>query len=204
MAKVLVCGEYSQTVTKEFRDFGHEAYSNDLLETEGNPAWHLQGDMGTPIYKQKWDLIILHVPCTAMAVCGNRHYAGTIARAQAIDWTLRMWRAAQNQAKHVALENPASVIFPHLRKRGADIQYIQPWEFGHPEQKKTGFALHNLPRLVGTHDVYKEMMALPVAKRERIFRMAPSADRGKERARFYSGIAEAMADQWGYFLESGK
>jgi hypothetical protein len=202
--KVLVCGEYSQTVTKAFRDLGHEAYSNDLLKTEGNPAWHLQGDMREIIWRVYWDLILLHVPCTAMAVCGNRHYANTDERKDAIIWTLQVWQQAKLNARSVALENPASVIFPHLRKRGADIQYIQPWEFGHPEQKKTGFALHNLPRLVGTHDVYKEMMALPVAKRERIFRMAPSADRGKERARFYSGIAEAMADQWGYFLESTK
>jgi hypothetical protein len=32
--------------------------------------------------------------------------------------------------------------------------------------------------------------------------MPPSADRWKERSRFFPGIAEAMADQWGgYALE---
>jgi hypothetical protein len=31
----------------------------------------------------------------------------------------------------------------------------------------------------------------------RVHRMAPGADRAKERSRFFTGIAEAMADQWG-------
>lgn len=196
--RVLVCGEYSQTVTKAFRNLGHVAYSNDLLDTEGNPFWHYREDMFKSISERgPWDLIILHVPCTAMALCGNRHYANTKQRDDAINWSVNVWNLARHHSKKVALENPASVVFKYLRPFGADVQYIQPWQFGHPEQKKTGFALHNLPRLTPTQDVYKEMMALPVSQRERVFYMSPNADRGKERARFYSGIAEAMALQWG-------
>lgn len=102
------------------------------------------------------------------------------------------------QSDHVAMENPASVLFPALRsRRGAKVQYVQPWMFGHPEQKKTGFALHGLPPLVETDNVYEYMMTLPKKERERIFYMSPGADRGKERARFFTGLAAAMADQWG-------
>ena len=43
--RVLVGCEFSQTITKAFRDKGHEAYSCDLLPTDGNPAWHRQGDV---------------------------------------------------------------------------------------------------------------------------------------------------------------
>ena len=48
---------------------------------------------------------------------------------------------------------------------------------------------------------YSEMMKLPKKERERIFNMPPSFDRGKLRSRFYSGIADAMAAQWGAFME---
>jgi len=98
----------------------------------------------------------------------------------------------------VVMENPASVLFPYLRTMyAADVQYIQPWQFGHPEQKKTGLALHKATRLQPTEDVKEFMMTLPVKKRERIWYMSPGPDRQKERARFFPGIAAAMAEQWG-------
>lgn len=199
--RALIACEYSQTVTKSFLDFGHDAYSNDLIETEGDPSRHIIGDCLDAIKSRPWDLIIIHIPCTAMGVCGNGTYgAGKPKhgeRLQAIEWTLTVWDAAVSACEKVAMENPASVIFPILRdSRGADVQYIQPHQFGHPEQKKTGLALHGLPRLIGTNNVYEHMMTLPKKDREKTFYMSPSADRGKERARFFSGIGEAMAEQW--------
>lgn len=175
--------------------------SNDLLMTEGNPDWHIQGSCEDAIMSRRWSMIVIHIPCTAMAVCGNSTYGRDGPKHQerldAIDWTLKVWDMAVSQADCVALENPASVIFPILRDtRGADVQYIQPWQFGHPEMKKTGFALWRLPRLTPTNNVYAEMMTLPRKERERIHFMSPGPDRAKERARFFSGFAEAMADQW--------
>jgi len=99
--------------------------------------------------------------------------------------------------KGVVLENPASVIFPVLRKRGATVQYVHPWQFGHPEQKKTGLALHNLPKLVETNNVYKEMMTLTAAERERVFRMPPGPNRKRDRSETFDGIAGALAEQYG-------
>lgn len=197
----LVACEYSATVSNAIRATGRECWSNDILDTEGDPAWHIKGDCLAAIMSRRWSLIVIHIPCTAMAVCGNSTYApGGIeseARRDAIDWTLEVWDAAISQAEHVALENPASVIFPILRdQRGADVQYVQPYQFGHMEQKKTGLALHRLPRLRPTDNVYPEMMGLPKKERERVHYMSPGPDRAKERARFYTGFANAMADQW--------
>lgn len=202
--KVLVACEYSATVRDAFRARGHDAWSCDLLETEGDPSFHIVGDVQEVLRRGFWDLIILHVPCTAMAVCGNRTYGRgnpkSEERTDAIWWTMEVVRLALNASVRVALENPASVIFTYLRDVydcGVDVQYVQPWQFGHPEQKKTGLALFDVPRLTETNNVYDHMMTLPRAKRERVFFMSPGINRGKERARFYQGIANAMAEQWG-------
>lgn len=199
---VLVACEYSRTVSGAFLKLGHDAWSNDILDADHSPEWHIKGDCVAAIKSRPWDLIIVHIPCTAMAVCGNRTYGKGNEkhhmRQEAIDWSVSVWDVACEQSDCVAMENPASVLFPVLRdQRGADIQYIQPWQFGHMEQKKTGLALKGLPRLVETDNVYSQMMQLPKNQRERIFYMPPSEDRGKERSKFFGGFADAMAIQWG-------
>lgn len=194
---VLIGCEYSATVREAFRA-GAFVWSCDLKPCEGDPRWHLQFDVRWAIQMRRWALIVLHIECTAMAVCGNRTYAPngvpTQARIDAIEWSVETVRIALQYSDRVVVENPASVIFPHLRKLGADVQYV------HPEQKKTGLALWNLPRLAETNNVYDHMMTLPKRERERIFHMSPSATRGHERSRFYQGFADAMADQWGAVL----
>lgn len=200
---ILISCEYSGTVRDDFLARGHNAFSNDLLPTESKPERHLQMDCREAIKsRKKWDRIIIHIPCTAMGVCGNGTYGVGKAkhneRIEAIEFSLSVWDLACEHSDCVVIENPASVLFPILRdQRGAKIQYIQPWQFGHPEQKKTGLAIKGLPLLVETNNVYEEMMNLPRKERERVFYMSPSADRGKERARFYPGIADAFALQWG-------
>jgi hypothetical protein len=206
MSGILIGCEYSAVVRDEFRKRGFDAWSCDLLPTEGDPTFHMQCDISRAISRRFWDLIILHIPCTAMAVCGNKHYGRGKPRhgerVSDIIWSVGVWQYAKQHARRVALENPASVIFPVLRKGGADVQYIQPWQHGHPEQKKTGLALWNLPRIQPTNDVYEHMMTLPRKERERVFFMSPGEDRGKERARFYPGFANAFADQWGAVLRA--
>lgn len=131
-------------------------------------------------------MIILHPPCTALAVSGNRWYGQGMRahdkRLEAIDWTLRLWEKAKAKCSFVALENPVGVLPMKAT------QYIQPWQFGHGETKKTGFWLHNLPPLTPT-DIVE-------GREQRIWRMAPSEDRAKLRSETYSGIANAMAEQW--------
>ena len=88
--RVLIGCEFSQVVTRAFRERGHEAFSCDLLQTEGNPDWHVQGDCFDAIASKKWDLIILHPPCTAIALCGNSTYGKGMPkhaeRLKAVEW----------------------------------------------------------------------------------------------------------------------
>ena len=199
--KILVGCEYSGTVRDAFLRLGHDAWSNDIIDTDSNPERHMKCDIMEAISSSRWDGVIIHIPCTAMGVCGNGTYGRGKPRHQerldAVEWSIDVWKAAKKRSDWVAMENPASVLFPALRERcGASIQYVHPWMFGHPEQKKTGLALHNIPPLVETDNVYAHMMTLPRKDRERIWFMSPGADRSKERARFFPGIAAAMADQW--------
>ncbi len=195
--KVLVPCEFSGTVRDAFIRAGHDAMSCDLLPTE-SPGPHYRGDiMDLLEVDHGWDLIIMHPDCTHMAVCGNRHHAGTEQRAEAVIWTVALWKKAKRQAPRVCLENPQSVIFRHLRHQGADVQYVQPNKFGHPETKKTGLALHNLPFLERTWDVTDIMETLPAKERHKVWYASPGETRGKDRSVFYTGFANAMAAQWG-------
>ncbi len=194
---VLMGCEYTGIGQQAFAAAGHNAWSCDLDPTEGDSAKHFKGDIFDCLTETKnvgWDLIILHPDCTRMAVCGNRHHASTTGRDQDVGWTLRLFHEAKKHARRVCLENPASVIFTYIKSR---VQYIQPNQFGHPETKKTGLALYNLPPLVGTDDVYDYMMTLPKKERHKVWYASPSEKRGKDRSRSYPGILAAMVDQWG-------
>jgi hypothetical protein len=95
---------------------------------------------------------------------------------------------------HVAVENP--VIHKHAREiigRRPDFT-IQPWQFGHGETKRTCFWTRNLPALVPT-DIVE-------GREQRVWSLPPSADRWKERSKTFSGIAEAIADQWGSYVSN--
>ena len=190
--KVLVGCEESQVVCKAFRLYGHEAYSCDIVPTRGNPDWHIQGDIMDVIPSSCWNLIILHPDCTAMALSGNRWYGLAKPRhgerIEAVAWTIRLWELAKQYSPKVVLENPKSVIFPPLRKKGAIVQYIHPWQFGHGETKETGLALHNMPRLKPTNIVE--------GREQRVWKMPPSPTRKRDRSETYLGISLAMPQQW--------
>jgi hypothetical protein len=192
---ILIGCEESQVLCGAFRRAGYVAFSCDLLPTRGNPDWHIQGDVMQAVVSRQWELIVLHPDCTAMAVSGNRWYGRGMPmherRVDAIAWTLRLWAAAKAQSRHVALENPVSVIFKYLE----NVQYIQPWQFGHGETKKTGFALHNLPKLTPTNIV--------AGRENRIWKMAPSPTRKRDRSETYAGIAEAIVSQWRPLTRTG-
>jgi hypothetical protein len=193
----LVGCEESQEVCKAFRAKGHEAYSCDLLDCSGNyPQWHFKKDVFCAI-SDGWDLIILHPPCTALAVSGNAWYGKGMQkhreRIKAVKWTVNLFDYAKNKAKKVAMENPVGVL--PIKPS----QYIQPWQFGHPESKKTGFWLHELPLLKETDQVKSVFDSLPKNKQQRLHYLPPSKDRAKIRSKTFPGIAKAMAEQWGAY-----
>ena len=181
--RVAVLCEYSGIVRDAFISAGHEAISCDILPTE-SPGPHIQGNL----FNYGWsgyDLIIAHPPCSWMSLSGNRWYAGTEKRQQAANFIWKIW---QLPVEKLCIENPKGQINTYLPKMPKP-QYIQPWQFGHGEQKETGLWKRNLPDLVPTKIV--------PGREQRIWKMGPSENRGKERSRFYPGIADAMAAQWG-------
>lgn len=180
--KVLVACEYSGVVRDAFLKQGHNAISCDLLPTE-QPGPHYEGNV-LDILDNGWDLMIAHPPCTHLAVSGARWFKDKQQeQKEALDFVRVLLDAP---IKHIALENPVSVISSKIRKPN---QIIQPWQFGHGETKKTCLWLKNLPPLQPTNIVE--------GREQRIWKLPPSKDRWKLRSITYQGIADAMAQQWG-------
>ncbi len=195
--RVAVLCEYSGRVRDAFLKLGHDAISCDLLPTDAEGPHH-EGDV-YGMLNQRWDLIIAHPPCTALAVSGNAWYGEGMPkhdqRIESAAWTEALWLKCIEMADRVCFENPVGVL-PRLTSMPKP-SYVQPWQFGHMEQKKTGLFLHNLPALVPTDNVYAAMMELPERERQRMHYLPPSADRWKIRSTTYQGIADAFANQWG-------
>ena len=191
--KILVACEESQAVTIEMRRLGHEAFSCDIEPCSGgHPEWHLQEDV-TPLLKQRWNMIIAFPPCTHLAVSGAAWFEQKRkdGRQQAaIDFFMMF---ANADCERIAIENPVGIMSTVYKKPS---QIVQPYEYGHPEQKKTCLWLKGLPLLQPTNNVYDQMMELPKNKRERLHYLPPSPERAKLRSKTFPGIAKAMAEQW--------
>ena len=180
--KVLVACEFSGVVREAFKARGHDAWSCDLLDTE-IPGQHYQCDI-FQVIDRGWDLMIAHPPCTHLAVSGARWFKDKQEEQQeALDFVSKLLNA---DIPKIALENPVSIISSRIRKPD---QIIQPWMFGHGETKATCLWLKNLPKLTPTEIVK--------GRENKVHRMPPGPDRWKERSRTYTGIAKAMAEQWG-------
>jgi hypothetical protein len=192
---VLIGFEESQEVLSAFLERGHTGMSCDLYHDGAKGLPHYRGDI-FDILGCGWDLVILHPPCTHLAVSGNRWYAGTKARADAIEFVERLWNFPYYRGR-LALENPVGVL-SSVSKLGPATQYIQPYEFGHPESKKTGLWLRDLPPLVPINILDKPACGYwenQTASGQN--KLPPSPERQKLRSRTYTGIAQAMAAQWG-------
>jgi len=189
--RILVACEESQTVCKAFRKLGHEAYSCDLQECSGGrPEWHIHGDALVEAYSVKYDLMIAHPPCDHLAVSGARWFPDKQDGRQqaAIEFFMALANAPIDK---IAIENPVCIMSTVWRKPD---QIINPFWFGHPEQKKTCLWLKNLPLLKETNNVYDYMMTLPLKERTRIYCLG--SRKSKERSVTFEGIANAMT-QWG-------
>ena len=180
--RVLIACEYSGRVRDAFLALGHDAMSCDLLPTDVEGPHHM-GDV-TELLHMGWDLMIAHPPCTHLAVSGSRWFKDKVKeQAEALVFVQTLMDAP---IPKIAIENPVSVISSRIRKPD---QIIQPWQFGHGETKATCLWLKGLPKLTPTKVVE--------GREARVHRMPPGPDRWKERSRTYSGVADAMAAQWG-------
>lgn len=190
---MLVACEESQEVCKAFRELGHEAYSCDILPCSGgHPEWHIQDDVLKHL-SDGWDLMIAHPPCTRLCNSG-------------VMWLVKrnLWNDMKEAAFFfrqlldadiplIAVENPIPHKYAAEKIRRKYDQIVQPWMFGHGEQKATCFWLKGLPKLIPTNIVYGRV--------QRLHRLPPSKDRAKLRSKTYPGIARAMATQWSKVVE---
>ncbi len=222
--KVLIGCEFSGQVSAAFRALGHNAYSCDKLPTEGDPEFHIQGDvLDAIVHGGPWDFIGLHYTCTFFANSGVQwlyrrgpdgkptdqiDHARYAKLKQAAEELSRLWTAMLATGAKLYFENPtmhafavAEIIRFMPEWHCKPTQQIQPHEHGHPESKATGLWLHRLSPLTPTHDVSEAMALLPERERGRVHHATPGADRWKERSRTLPGIAAAMAAQWGRTLE---
>lgn len=190
--RVLVACEFSQIVTRALRTAGHEAFSCDLLPTEGRDDWHIQGDVLEVAFNEKWGGMIAHPECTHLTLAGARWFGDPRFpnkkrdRDTAILFWKKLWSAP---IPLKAFENPQPLQYV-MDRIGRYTQKIQPWQFGSQETKGICLWLYNLPPLIPS------ILVRPEKVIERVWRMPPGPNRKKERSRFFPEVATAMAAQW--------
>ena len=214
--RVLVACEFSGIVRRAFAALGHDAWSCDLLPAEDGSNRHIVGDV-RDVLGHGWDLLIVaHPPCTRLCRSGRRWLSGPghmtppktlptgrtwpdmIAEFEAgLDLFIACWRAP---VPRVAVENPDMHDIAR-RRMPPDLprpQMVQPFWFGEPQYKATGLYLRGLAPLAPTQRLSEPERGSDAWRAwNRVHRLPPGPDRGKERSRFFPGIAAAMADQWG-------
>lgn len=197
--KVLVACEYSGTVRRAFAARGHDAWSCDLLPSEDRSNHHITGD-ARDYLNDGWDLLMVaHPPCTRLCNSGVRWLnvpppgkTREQMQAELVEGAAlfsAMWNAPIDR---ICVENPVM----HRHAKALIVNYqdqaqtIQPWQYGHNETKRTCFWLKGLPPL-------KPLVTVkPDNVEHRVHMAPPGPDRWKERSKFFSGVADAMAEQW--------
>lgn len=224
--KILVACEESQTITKEFRKLGFEAYSCDLQECSGNcPQWHICGDCvpvietgffktsdGTRHFVKEWTLIIAHPPCTYLSNAGACHlWRGHVLNLERYakgqeGKAFFMYFYHLEKVKHLAIENPIPSKIYRLPEK---TQSIQPYEYGEPFSKKTYLWLRGLPLLQPTNILEEFTPFMPSGSYSKDHNpkykgCCRKGGSSKARSKTFIGIAAAMAKQWGNYLLSIK
>ena len=205
--KILIACEFSRIVRDAFTKKGHDAWSCDLIPSE-REGKHIQDDV-LNVLDDEWDMMIAHPPCTYLAISGNKwmkpEYRNIFPRREqdrkdAVEFFMTLARAPIDK---IAIENPVGIMSTVWRKPD---QYIQPYQFGHPETKKTGLWLKNLPLLLPEKIVepiyiigkdgkrYSPIHYLTKGSAKKLFGL----DRALVRSKTYYGIADAMSIQWNF------
>lgn len=201
--RVLVACEYSGRVRDAFLARGHDAMSCDLLPTEV-PGPHHLGDI-REVLEQGWDLLVGHPPCTRLTNAGVRWLhqppAGKTVEEMWADMHTaaafyRLLRDAPIPKK--AIENPVMHGYARQLVKPGPRQIVQPWWFGDPAFKATGFELIGLPDLKPTNKLTPPKPGTAEHKAwSKVHLEPPGPDRWKNRSRTLPGIASAIASQFG-------
>ncbi len=195
--RVLVACEFSAIVRNAFAARGHDAWSCDLLETE-IPGNHYQGDIFD--ITSNWgiiggipDLLIAHPPCTYLCNSGVRWLYSDSDRWQKMHNAARLfYKLWELPITKICIENPIPHKYAKLPKYS---QIIQPWQFGEDASKATCLWLKNLPNLIPTNIIKKQIYSNQTKSGQN--NLPPSKHRAMDRSRTYKKIAEAFSSQWG-------
>ncbi len=201
---VLVVCEYSARVRDAFRAKGHNAWSCDLLPTDGDPRWHYQGDCFEALERQEWDLVIAHPPCTYLSNAGIRWFDenryGDNARKrkelrlEAMTFVDKIWNCDVDK---LCIENPVGFLNKNWQKPS---QIIEPFHFGDEHRKRTCLWLRGLPKLTSTNVVKPKVMGYfnkGKRKGQPYYFTEALVCLSHDRSKTFQGIANAMAEQWG-------
>ena len=199
--RVLIGCESSGVVRRAFDRLGHDAWSCDILPAEDGSNHHIRGDIRDQLNTGAWDLLaVLHPPCTRLCNSGVRWLSvpppgKTLEQMQAelVEGAALFSDCWNAPIPRVAVENP--VMHKHakalIRNYAPQAQSVQPWNFGDLESKRTCLWLRGLPPLV------KAITTEPAGVKHSVHMASPGPDRWRARSRFFDGIANAMALQWG-------
>jgi hypothetical protein len=206
--RILIGCETSGVMRRAFAARGHDVWSCDLLAAEDGSNRHIRGDIRDHLH-DGWDMLaVMHPPCTRLCNSGVRwlHVPPPGRSAAEMQAELEAgaalfsdcWRAP---IPRIAIENP--VMHRHARALlPADLpkpQIVQPWWFGEPFFKATGFYLRGLAPLTASNRLTPPRKAEDPDRHKAwsaIHRAPPGPDRWKFRSRSFTGIAEACANQW--------
>ena len=199
--KILIACEFTQIITNEFRERGHDAYSCDIIPTEGNPDFHIQDNVLRHL-NENWDMMIAHPPCTFLCNSGVHWLSKDPDRWDKLQLAAEFFnRLAEAPISKICIENPIPHKYAKQKLKSKYRQIIQPYQYGHGEQKATCLWLKNLPMLHHTSNTYDwdnlQYKNIITERKQRIANISPGPNRSKERSRTYTGIAKAMALQWG-------
>lgn len=207
MMRVLIGCETSGVFRRAFAVQGHDVWSCDLLPAEDGSNRHITGDLRDHL-DDGWDLLaVMHPPCTRLCNSGVRWlHTPPPGRSRDDLWAelsegaaffADCWnapiprRAIENPImhKHARALLPADLPRPHI---------VQPWWFGEPFFKATGWYLDGLPPLTATDSIAPPKPGTDDHKAwSAVHRASPSPDRWKTRSRSFPGMAAAAANQWG-------
>lgn len=204
--RILIGCETSGVMRRAFAALGHDVWSVDLLPAEDGSNRHICGDVRDHL-ADGWDmLMVAHPPCTRLCNSGVRWLhqpppGRTLAEMwreldEGADLFSACWRAPVDR---VAVENP--IMHKHARALLPDDlprpQTVQPWWFGEPAFKATGFYLRGLPPLMATDRLTPPKAGTEAHKAwSAVHRASPGPDRWKFRSRTFEGVASACAAQW--------
>lgn len=213
--KVLIVGECSGRMRQAFRRRGYDARSCDKKPAEdGEQVYHYEGDIFHEHPKTPWmwdaDLLIAHPVCKRLANSGAKHLYIGMRKENGINpvkWQ-DMVSGAETYlamkalpARFKAIENP--IMHEHAAEiigKRAD-QFVQPWWFGSPFFKATGWDLTGLPKLKPTNKLTPPKLGTAEHKAwSAVHREPPGPEREANRSRTDPNLAEACAEQWGAFV----